>query len=160
MGTSTQMSQMVTFKIRINHFSTQDDHKALIDAFERSEQDGLVDVLDHMKGAGRFGTLYGVGDDIKYIIQLPQTKEAGTSDSSSIVEFPSVKSRPPRVPRITGPRCRSISYARRKRLQGNGAASMQTVDKKTQQIDIETYQNPWNLINPIISKQWYTLTET
>jgi len=37
---------------------------------------------------------------------------------------------------------------------------MQTVDKKTQQIDVETYQNPWNLINLIIAKQWYKLTET
>jgi hypothetical protein len=100
MGTSTQMSQMVNFKIRINHFSTH-DHKALIDAFERSEQHGLVDALDHIKGTGRFSTLYGVGNDIKYIIQLPQTKEAGTSNSSSIVEFPSVRSTPPRVPRST-----------------------------------------------------------
>ena len=155
MGTSTQMSQMVNFKIRINHFSTH-DHKALIDAFERSEQHGLVDALDHIKGAGRFSTLYGVGNDIKYIIQLPQTKDAGTSNSSSIVEFPSVRSSLHAFQGVQRPCCRSISYARRERHQGNGAASMQTVDKKTQQIDIETYQNPWNLINLIIAKQWYS----
>src|SRR5260370_33535136 len=73
-GTSTQMGKMLNVNIHIDQFSTQDDRKALIDAFKRSGQDGLVDALEHMKGKGRFSTPYGVGNDVKYIIELPPDK--------------------------------------------------------------------------------------
>ena len=73
-GTSTQMGKMVNVNIHIDQFSTQDDRKALIDAFKRSGQDGLVDALEHMKGKGRFSTPYGVGNEVKYIIELPPDK--------------------------------------------------------------------------------------
>ena len=45
MGTSTQMGKMVNVNIHIDQFSTQDDRKALIDAFNRSGQDGMVVAL-------------------------------------------------------------------------------------------------------------------
>ena len=45
MGTSTQMGKIYNVNILIEQFSTPDDRKALIDAFKRSGQDGLVDVL-------------------------------------------------------------------------------------------------------------------
>jgi len=64
------MGKMVNVNIHIDQFSTQDDRKALIDAFKRSGQDGLVDALEHMKGKGRFSTPYGVGNEVKYIIEF------------------------------------------------------------------------------------------
>jgi hypothetical protein len=74
MGTSTQMGKMIDINIHIDQFSTQDDRKALIDAFNRSGQDGLRDALEHMKGKGRISTPYGVGNEVKYIIELPPDK--------------------------------------------------------------------------------------
>ena len=72
MGTSTQMGKVANVNILIEQFSTPDDRKALIDAFERSGQDGLVDVLEDMKPKGRVRFASGgVGNDIKYIIELP-----------------------------------------------------------------------------------------
>jgi hypothetical protein len=72
MRTSTQLGKMFNVNIHIEQFSTPDDQKALIDAFARSGQDGLVDVLEDMKPKGRVRfSSGGVGNDVKYIIELP-----------------------------------------------------------------------------------------
>src|SRR5215470_19002934 len=75
MGTSTQMGRLYNINILIDQFSTKDDQQALIKAFERSGQPGLVDVLEHMKSKGRIRFASGgVGNDIKHIIELPSEK--------------------------------------------------------------------------------------
>ena len=74
MGTSTQQGKMFNVNIHIEQFSTPDERKALIDAFTRRGQDGLVDTLEHMKGRGRISTPWGVGNEIKYIFELPSEK--------------------------------------------------------------------------------------
>src|SRR6185503_20453498 len=65
MGTSTQLGKIHDINIHIEQFSTPDDQKALIDAFNRSGQDGLVDVLEDMKPKGRVRFASGgVGNDV------------------------------------------------------------------------------------------------
>ena len=59
------MGKMVNVNIHIDEFSTQDDRKALIDAFKRSGQEGIVAALGRMKGKGRFSTPYGVGNEVE-----------------------------------------------------------------------------------------------
>src|SRR6201998_1346535 len=76
-GTRTQLGQMYNINIYIEQFSTQDDRKALINAFKRSGQDGLVDVLEDMKPKGRVRFASGgVGNDVKYIMELPSENGA------------------------------------------------------------------------------------
>src|SRR5437660_9280103 len=72
MGTSTQLGKIYNVNIIIEQFSTPADQKALIEAFNRSGQVGLVNVLEDMrpKGRVRFAS-GGVGNDVKYIIELP-----------------------------------------------------------------------------------------
>ncbi len=154
MGTSTQMGKMVNVNIRIEQFSTQEDRKALIDVFNRSGQDGLVDALEHMKGKGRFSTPWGVGNEVKYIIELPPDKgrrhiRLVTNRRIAFGEaYASTRSKEYSVGAID------------LFLTPDGKGSEGTVlpacklkvDKKTQQIEIETYQNPWNLTNFMISE--------
>jgi hypothetical protein len=72
-GTSTQMGKLVNVNIHIEQFSTVDDRSSLIDAFKKSGQD--VKVLEDMKPKGRIRFASGgVGNDIKYIIELPSEK--------------------------------------------------------------------------------------
>jgi hypothetical protein len=72
MGTSTQLGQVYKVNIHIEGFSSPEDRKALIEGFKRSGQDGLVGVLEDMKPKGRIRFASGgVGNDIKYIIELP-----------------------------------------------------------------------------------------
>jgi hypothetical protein len=152
MGTSTQLGRIYNVNIHIEQFSTPEDRKALIDAFARSGQDGLIDVLEDMKPQGRvrFAT-GGVGNDVKYIMELPA--ESGR-------RFRLVTDRNIAFGELhQGTRSRDYSVGAIELVltpdgKGSGTvlpACKLTVDKKTQQIEIETYQNPWKLTNIMIS---------
>jgi hypothetical protein len=151
MGTSTQMGKVYNVTIIIEQFSTPDDRKALIDAFARSGQDGLVDALQDMKPKGRVRfSSGGVGNDVKYIIELPSEKgrrfRLVTDRTIAFAEL------------YSGTRSRDYSVGALELVltpdgKGSGTvlpACKLTVDKKKQQVDIETYQNPWNLTNLIV----------
>ncbi len=152
MGTSTQMGKIYNVNILIEQFSTPDDRKALIDAFTRRGQDGLVDALQDMRPKGRIRFASGgVGNDVKYIIELP---------SENGRRFRLVTDRNLAFGELyRGTRSRDYSVGAIELVltpdgKGSGTvlpACKLTVDKKTKQIEVETYQNPWNLTNLMIS---------
>lgn len=153
MGTSTQMGRIVNINIHIEKFSTTEDRQALIDGFKRSGQDGLVKVLEDMKSKGRVRfSSGGVGNDVKYIIELPSEKgRRFRLVTDRILAFGEL---------YGGTRSRDYSVGAIELLltpdgKGSGTvlpACKLTVDKKKQQVEIETYQNPWNLTNIMVSK--------
>lgn len=154
MGTSTQLGKLYHITIIIEQFSTQDDRKALIDAFARSGQDGLVDVLQGMtsKGRVRFSS-GGVGNDVKYIIELPsETGRRIRLVTDRNIAF---------AENYHGTRSKEYSVGALELVltpdgKGTGTvlpACKMTVDKKSQEVNIETYQNPWNLTNFIIHNE-------
>jgi len=152
MGTSTQMGKIYNVNIHIEQFSTPDDREALIDAFKRSGQDGLVDVLEDMKPKGRVRFASGgVGNDVKYIIELP---------SKSGRRFRLVTDRNMAFGELyAGTRSTDYSVGAIELVltpdgKGSGTvlpACKLKVDKKTKEIEIETYQNPWTLTNLMVS---------
>lgn len=152
MGTSTQMGKIYNVNILIEQFSTPDDRQALIDAFTRHGQDGLVDALQDMKPKGRIRFASGgVGNDIKHIIELP---------SENGRRFRLVTDRNIAFGELyRGTRSRDYSVGAIELVltpdgKGSGTvlpACKLTVDKKTQQIEVETYQNPWKLTNIMVS---------
>ena len=74
-GTSTQMGKIANVNIYIEQYSTVEDRNSLINAFKKSGQDGMVKVLEDMKPKGRIRFASGgVGNDIKYIFELPPGK--------------------------------------------------------------------------------------
>jgi len=152
MGTSTQMGKIYNVNIHIEQFSTPDDRKALIDAFTRSGQDGLVSVLEDMKPKGRVRFASGgVGNDVKYIIELPA--ESGRRFrlvTDRILAFGELY----RGTRSSQYSVGAIELVLTPDGKGSGTvlpACKLTVDKKRQQIEIETYQNPWKLTNIMVS---------
>lgn len=153
MGTSTQMGKIYDVNIYIEELSTQDDRNVLIEAFKARKQDGLVDALQKMKSKGRVRfSSGGVGNDVKYIIELPSKTgrrlrlvtdrwllfgELYNSTRSSDYSVGAIELNLTPDGKGTGtvlPACRI------------------TFSKKKKQIEIETYQNPWNLTNFMISK--------
>ncbi len=153
MGTGTQMGQIYSVNILIQQFSTAEDQKALINAFQRSGQNGLVDALDKMtpKGRVRFAS-GGVGNDVKYIIELPSEKGGRrfrllTDRNISIAEQR-------RSGRSEEYSVGAIELSLTPDGKGSGTvlpACKLTVNKKTQQVEVETYQNPWTLTNLRVS---------
>jgi hypothetical protein len=153
MGTSTQMGRIYDVNIHIEQLSTPDDRKVLIDAFTRSGQDGLVDALEDMKSKGRVRFASGgVGNDVKYIIELPSENgrrfRLVTDRNLAFGEmYNNTRSKEYNVG--------AIELVLTPDGKGSGTvlpACKLIVDKKTQQVDIETYQNPWKLTNIMVSK--------
>jgi len=152
MGTSTQLGKIYNVNIIIEQFSTPADQKALIEAFKRSGQDGLVNVLEDMrpKGRVRFAS-GGVGNDVKYIIELPSDKgRRFRLVTDRYLSFGALYYNP----RSNDYNVGAIELTITPDGKGSGTvlpACRLTMDKKTQQVEIETYQNPWNLSNFIVS---------
>ncbi len=153
-GTSTQMGRIANITIVIESFSTPEDQKALIEGFKKDGQDGLVNVLEHMKEKGRIRfSSGGVGNDIKHIIELPsengrrlrlvtdRTLAMGEMRNGTRSEDYSVG---------------AIELTLTPDGKGEGTllpACKLTFNKKKQQIELETYQNPWKLTNFIVHNE-------
>jgi hypothetical protein len=152
-GTSTQMGKIVNVNIHIEQYSTEEDRNALINAFKKSGQDAMVKVLEGMKPKGRIRFASGgVGNDIKYIMELPSEKgrrlRLVTDRTLAFAElYQGTRSRDYTVG--------AIEVELTPDGKGTGTvlpACKLTVNKKKQQVEIETYQNPWKLSNFMISK--------
>jgi len=154
MGTSTQLGKIYNVNILIEGYSNEDDRQTLISAFKRNGQDGLVDALQDMKPKGRIRFASGgVGNDVKYIIELPSKNgrrlrlvtdrwltfgELYNSTRSSDYSVGAIELNLTPDGKGSGtvlPACRI------------------TMNKKKKQVEIETYQNPWNLSNFIITNE-------
>lgn len=151
-GTSTQMGQMYDVNIRIEGYSTQDDRKALIDAFNRDGQEGMVKVLEGMEPKGRIRfSSGGVGNDIKYIIELPAKNGRRLRlVTDRWLLFGELYNSTRSADYNLG----AIELNLTPDGKGSGTvlpACRLTINKKTKQIEIETYQNPWDLTNFIIT---------
>ena len=153
MGTSTQLGRTVDITIIIEQLSTADDRQALIEGFKRSGQNGLVNVLEDMKPKGRVRfSSGGVGNDVKYIMELPSDKgrrfRLVTDRNITFGElYNSTRSKDYAVG--------AIELILTPDGKGTGRvlpACKLTVNKKKNEIEIETFQNPWNLSNFRVSK--------
>ena len=152
-GTSTQMGKLVNVNIHIEQLSTVEDRSSLIEAFKKSGQDGMVKVLEDMKPKGRIRFASGgVGNDIKYIIELPSDKARRlrlvTDRTLAFAELY-------QGTRSSDYTVGAIDLELTPDGKGSGTvlpACKLTVNKKTQQVEIETYQNPWKLSNFMVSK--------
>ena len=152
-GTSTQMGKLVNVNIHIEQFSTVEDRSSLIEAFKKSGQDGMVKVLEDMKPKGRIRFASGgVGNDIKYIIELPSDKARRLRlVTDRTLAFGELYQGTRSSDYTVG----AIDLELTPDGKGSGTvlpACKLTVNKKTQQVEVETYQNPWKLSNFMVSK--------
>jgi hypothetical protein len=71
MGQSTQLGQNFGFNLIIEEFSTPEDQKILVDAFNEKQNEGLVNAVSKMKSKGRMSITGTLGYDVNYIRQFP-----------------------------------------------------------------------------------------
>jgi len=153
MGTSTQLGRIADVNIYIEAYSTPEDRNTLIEAFKRRGQDGLVDALQDMKPKGRVRfSSGGVGNDVKYIIELPSKNGRKLRlITDRWLSFRELYNSNRNVDYNVG----AIELNLTPDGKGSGTvlpACRLTVNKKKKQVEIETFQNPWNLTNFMISK--------
>ena len=71
MGTSTQLGQIVGVSMEIYEFSTPEDRVVLVQAFEKGQNQGLVNALSKMKAVGHCSITGTLGYDVAYIHMIP-----------------------------------------------------------------------------------------
>ena len=147
-GTSTQLGRIINVDLRIVEYSTADDQKALLEAFQTNGAQGLANAVDKMKAKGRIAITGTLGYDLNYI------REFKMSDGSRKIRF--VTDRPISFREAWGS-TRSMDYAitmgeiivRQEKGKSTGTlmpAATITLNKQGE-LEIETFQNPWELTN-------------
>lgn len=147
-GTSTQMGRMISVNIIIEEYSTAEDQKALIEAFQEKGQEGLYHALSKMKAKGRMAITGTLGYDINYIWQLPM------ADGSRKIRI--VTDRPIHFGEAWSS-SRSSDYnlsaaeiiisKQKGKSSGTLLPACQFKINKEQHLEIENFQNPWKLVN-------------
>ena len=66
-GTSTQLGQVIGVTLDIYDFSTPEDRQILIEAYTKSQNQGLVNALSKMKAVGHCSITGTLGYDVSYI---------------------------------------------------------------------------------------------
>src|SRR5277367_2668520 len=69
-GTSTQMGRNFGVKLIIYEFSAPEDRDALVQAFAKGQNDGLVNALEKMKSVGRITIPGTLGYDVSFIREI------------------------------------------------------------------------------------------
>ena len=148
MGQSTQLGRTFNVTVHITEYSTPEERQVLIEAFDKAGSEGLFNALEKMPSKGRIAITGTLGYDVSFIRQIPiadgrrirvltnrpiRFGEAWTNSRSSdynlsFLEFDLVNQKD----KSTGvllPACQL------------------KIDKKTQELVVENYQNPWKLVN-------------
>jgi len=71
MGTGTQLGADIGVTLNIYEFSTPEDRQVLVQAYEKGQNQGLVDALQKMKAVGHIEITGTVGNDCAYIRMIP-----------------------------------------------------------------------------------------
>ena len=71
MGTSTQMGSQFSITLNIYDYSTPADKQILVRAFEKGQDQGLVNALSKLKAAGHIEVTGTLGYDCSYIQMIP-----------------------------------------------------------------------------------------
>ena len=146
-GTSTQLGQMVNVNIIIREYSTPEEQKALIEAFQQGGGKGLARALSKMSSKGRMAITGTLGYDINYI-RLIETPQGRT------IRF--VTDRPLRMGEKWHD-TRSADYdlsageivlsGEKGKASGTLLPACQFKLDKENQLEIELRRNAWKLVN-------------
>ena len=148
MGTSTQMGRNYNITLIIQELSSEEERTGLLEAFQQKGNEGLVNALSKMQSKGRMQITGTLGYDVAYVKTIPQP------DGSTRLRI--VTDRPLRFGEVWAD-TRSSDYnlsgieivisKDRKHNTGTLYPACQFKMNKENQLELELFQNPWNLVN-------------
>ena len=148
MGTSTQLGRNFGVTLLIQEFSTAADQSALLEAFTAKGNEGLVNALDKMNSKGRISITGTLGYQVSYIRMWKQpdgsTKIRAVTDRP--IRFGEAWS-DSRSMDYSLSAIEIIMYPDKKKNSGTLLPAVQLKLDKKNQLELETYQNPWKLVN-------------
>jgi hypothetical protein len=147
-GQSTQAGQTFNVTVHIDEYSTPEERQILLDAFNTSGSKGLYNALDKMSSRGHIAITGTLGYDIKYARKIP------IEEGFKLIV---VTNRPVNF-REAWNSARSMNYnlsyleitLNKETGKGTGTlipAALFKIDKKSGEVTIEAFRNPWTLTN-------------
>jgi hypothetical protein len=148
MGTSYQLGESVEIRLIISDYSTMEERQILAEAFQKAQNQGLVNALSKMRAVGRLSLIGTVGYDVSYVRMIP-------TPTGRKIRF--VTNRPIRLAEVwTDSRSQSydlsggeIDLNDQDRSKSTGVllpAAMLSIDKQGQ-LQIDLNQNAWKLVD-------------
>lgn len=148
MGQSTQLGRTFSVTLIIQEFSTPADQKALLEAFQAKGNEGLVNALDKMHTKGRMSITGTLGYDVSYIRMWKQP-DGGTKlrlVTNRPIQFGEAWSDSRSMDySLSG--VEVVIYPDKKKNSGTLLPAVKLKMNKQNQLELETYQNPWKLVN-------------
>jgi hypothetical protein len=148
MGQAQQLGRNFSVNIIIEEFSTNDDQKALLEAFNQKQNEGLVNALHKMKSKGRISITGTLGYDVNYI------KKFDLPDGGTKIRL--VTDRPITFGEAWSD-SRSMDYslsgaeiilsADKKKNSGMLAPACKFKINKENHLELELLQNEWKMVN-------------
>ena len=71
MGTGTQLGAVIGVSLEIYEYSTPQDYQLLVQAFEKGQNQGLVNALTKMRAVGHCSITGTLGYDVSFIRMIP-----------------------------------------------------------------------------------------
>jgi len=148
MGTSTQLGRNFNVTAIINEISSPEDQKVLLDAFAEKGNEGLVNALSKMPSKGRIAITGTLGGDLAYVRTFPMP-DGG-------IRYRLVTNRLLRFGEVWAD-SRSSDYdlsgmevilsKDKKKNSGTLFPACKLRLNKERNMELELFQNPWNLVN-------------
>jgi len=147
-GQNTQVGQTFNVTVHIDEYSTPEELQILVDAFNSDGSKGLYNALDKMPARGHVAITGTLGYDIKFARKIPM------DEGFKLIV---VTNRPVNF-REAWNSGRSINYnlsylemtLNRETGKGTGTlipAALFKIDKKSGEVTVEVFRNPWTLSN-------------
>jgi hypothetical protein len=147
-GQNAQAGQTFNVTVHIDEYSTPEELQILVDAFNSGGSKGLYNALDKMSARGHIAITGTLGYDIKFARKIPM--EEG-------FRLIVVTNRPVSF-REAWNSSRSINYnlsylemtLNKETGKGTGTlipAALFKIDKKSGEVTVEAFRNPWTLSN-------------
>src|SRR5271170_1008821 len=149
-GTSTQMGAVVSVKVTIFQYSTEEDRAVLVDAFKKGQNQGLVDALEKMKPVGRIAITGTLGQDLAYIrlIQTDTGRKIRFVTNRQIKFGEAYRNTPSKAYDLTAGEF-NLDNSDKNKSSGVLYPASQLIINKEGQLEFQLRKNHWNLVNII-----------
>jgi hypothetical protein len=149
-GTSTQLGANVGVTVIIYEFSTAADRQILVEAFQKGQNQGLVNALTKMKAVGRIQIPGTLGYDLSFIrlIQAPTGRTIRFVTNRKIQFGEAYFNTQSQAFDLTGGELQ-LNDQDKSKSTGVLYPAAQLVINKDGELQIELRENPWRLSNII-----------
>jgi len=151
MGEQQQLGQSFSLNLIIEEFSTPEDQQALQTAFNAKQNEGLVNALDKMHSKGRMSITGTLGYEVTYIRQWKEPD--GSTKYRMVTDRPITFGEAWSDSRSTEYSISGVEIIispDKKKSTGTLMPLVKLKLNKENQLELETYQNPWKLVDVLL----------